>query len=342
MKIQKDELKFSILMPVYNGANIIMDAINSILRQDFNNYEIIISDDGSKDNTEKIVKSIKDKRIKYYRNKENLGYGKNMEQCRMLASKDSEILFLMAQDDFLRKGTLKKTNNVFKKNKDVGAIIRPFYMFGENINVPIRDFPPYSDTKDTIISRKDGEKAFLAIFRTVCQLSGLAFRKKLIKVPFHEDIMTSHIYPFLEIFKTHKIMFLKDYTIAVRTYTSQTRSVAKIYEISPVQAWINLVETVFAGDEYKKERAISKKIVVNQGYVGLVQLKNFSTTSILLREYKVLLLNRKSNVVNPRALFYIFVTFLTPRSLLLPFVDFYKEQVLRMMLKKRKIQFVKA
>lgn len=342
MKKQNKELRFSILMPVYNGAGIILDAINSILRQDFKNYEIIISDDSSKDNTEQVIKSIKDKRIKYHRNKKNLGYGKNMERCRQLAGKDSEILFLMAQDDFLRKGTLKKINSVFLKNKDIGAVIRPFYMFGEDINVPIRDFPPYSDEKDSIISRKDGEKALGAIFRTVCQLSGLAFRKDLIKVPFHEDIMTSHIYPFLEIFKTHKIMYLKDYTIAVRTYTSQTRSVAKIYEISPVQTWINLVDEVFKGDEYKKEREISRKIVINQGYVGLVQLKNFSTTSILLREYKVLLLNRKTNIINPRALFYIFVTFLTPKSLLLPFVDFYKEQVLRTILKKRKIQFVKA
>ncbi len=289
MKNNKKDLFISVLMPVYNGESIVQDALASILRQDYENYEIIISDDASKDKSEEVIKSIKDQRIKYYRNKKNLGYGANMERCRHLASSDAKIVFLMAQDDFLRKGTLRKISEVFKKYPEVGALIRPFYMFGDDINKPIRDFPPYDDKNDTILSLNEGEAALDAVLRTVCQLSGLAFRKELMKVPFHKDIMTSHIYPFLDIFKEHKIMYLKDYTIAVRTYTSQTRGVPKIYALSPTQAWINLIDSVFSGEKYADARRIGRKLVIRQGYVGLVQLKNFSTVKILVREYWVLL-----------------------------------------------------
>ena len=177
-----------------------------------------------------------------------------MEKCRQLAPKGSDVTFLMAQDDLIRKGNFKKINEVFNNYPEVGAIIRPFYMFTDNLNRPIRDFGPLNRDKDTICSITDGEEVLQAIFRTVCQLSGLAFRTNLMTVPFHEDIMTSHIYPFLDIFKTKKVMFLKDYTIAVRTLSSQTRTAPKIYEISPTQAWIDLVNKSFGEKKFEKIR----------------------------------------------------------------------------------------
>ena len=76
------DLKFSICMPVYNGENVISQTLRSILTQSFDNFEIIIIDDCSKDNTIEIIKSFNDKRIKYYKNEKNLCYPKNLEKCR--------------------------------------------------------------------------------------------------------------------------------------------------------------------------------------------------------------------------------------------------------------------
>lgn len=62
----------SIIIPVYNGEKYLREAVNSALKQTYKNIEIIIINDGSTDNTEKIVKSYKDKRIRYFK-KENGG-----------------------------------------------------------------------------------------------------------------------------------------------------------------------------------------------------------------------------------------------------------------------------
>ena len=63
----------SIIMPTYNCGSFIKETIESVLNQTYKNWELIIVDDCSKDNTEEVVKKIKDKRIKYYKLKQNSG-----------------------------------------------------------------------------------------------------------------------------------------------------------------------------------------------------------------------------------------------------------------------------
>jgi len=57
--------KISILMPTYNRASLIGETIESILKQTYENWELIIVDDGSDDNTEEVISQIKDQRIRF-------------------------------------------------------------------------------------------------------------------------------------------------------------------------------------------------------------------------------------------------------------------------------------
>lgn len=334
----KKELKITILMPVYNGKKLVKDVLESIFKQNYKHYEVIISDDASKDDLNVFFEKNKFPNVKYFKNKTNLGYGNNMEVLRKLTPKDSEIVFLMAQDDILAKGALEKINAVFLENPNVGALIRPFYMYGHSIHKPLRDFGPIDRENDVIVNVNDDESKLIPIINTVCQLSGLAFRSKFLKTPFHEHVMTSHIYPFMEIFKNHPVMFIKDYIIAVRTYTSQTRHVPKIYEFSPQDEWGLMVRTVFADKKYKKIRDIYLKYVY-ENFVSLVQLKNFSTWGVLFREYWVLLKNRPMNFFNFKYWFFVIGTLVLPRQILLPMVDSYKELILSKLLENKKLSF---
>ncbi len=60
-------MKVSVITPVYNGSQTIKESINSILNQTYKNIELIIINDGSTDDSENIIKSVNDSRIKYYK-----------------------------------------------------------------------------------------------------------------------------------------------------------------------------------------------------------------------------------------------------------------------------------
>jgi glycosyltransferase involved in cell wall biosynthesis len=74
--------KVSVGLPVYNGERFIRLVLDSLARQDFEGFELIISDNASTDATEEICRSYAghDKRIRYYRNESNIGAGPNYEK----------------------------------------------------------------------------------------------------------------------------------------------------------------------------------------------------------------------------------------------------------------------
>ncbi|MGB5118798.1 MAG: glycosyltransferase family 2 protein [Providencia rettgeri] len=84
-------------MATYNGSIFIKEQIESILEQLSAFDELIISDDGSTDNTLNIIKNIDDNRIKIYKNSGVRGYSGNFENALSLAS--GEVIFLSDQDD---------------------------------------------------------------------------------------------------------------------------------------------------------------------------------------------------------------------------------------------------
>ena len=75
-----NETLISVVMPTYNRGYIIEKAIKSVIKQTYSAWELIIVDDASNDDTEKIVKNIKDSRIHYIKNKKNMGanYSRNL------------------------------------------------------------------------------------------------------------------------------------------------------------------------------------------------------------------------------------------------------------------------
>ena len=89
----------SIIIPTYNREKYILNSIQSILNQTFFDIEIIIIDDCSNDNTDKIIKSIKDNRIKYLKLKKRQGapYARNLgiklSSGRFIAFQDSDDIY---------------------------------------------------------------------------------------------------------------------------------------------------------------------------------------------------------------------------------------------------------
>ena len=100
----------SVIMPVYNGAMYLNEAITSILGQTYSNFEFIIINDGSTDRSEEIILSFSDSRIVYVKNPENyrliktLNLGFSMAKGRYIARMDADDIShpdrLLKQVDF--------------------------------------------------------------------------------------------------------------------------------------------------------------------------------------------------------------------------------------------------
>lgn len=326
-----------IIIPTYNGSNCITETIKSILSQDFKDFRILVCDDASKDDTLKTIQQIKDSRIAILKNKNNLGYSKNLERAQQHVT--AEFIYLMGQDDIMAKQALKNTIKAFKMSKNIGAVTRPYFWFDKNIKIPVRAKNQLNPKKNTIVKITDNPKKVIRVFETLDQLSGLAYRREFMDIPFHEDIFPAHIYPFASIFKKHPIVFLKDYNIAVRIASSQTRSLSSIYNKSPLLSWIEMVKSIYSEKKYLKVQKYLIKDFITKNYVGLVQLRNYAKYKYLLREIWYLIKFNWENIFSFSFWFFSFGCIVTPSPILIPMVDWYKNKIYSKSLKHIKFDF---
>lgn len=110
----------SVILPTYNRAHLICRAIQSILAQTFGDFELIVVDDGSTDNTEEIVKNFNDKRIKYIKCKENKG-ASTARNTGIKASKGEYIAFQDSDDEWLQEKLEKQVEILLHSPPEVGV-----------------------------------------------------------------------------------------------------------------------------------------------------------------------------------------------------------------------------
>lgn len=109
----KEEL-VSIIMPSYNTGKFIGETINSVIDQTYINWELIIVDDCSSDNTDEIVKNIKDSRIVYLKNEKNMGAA--VSRNRALREAKGKWIAFLDSDDLWKENKLEKQIKFMKDN----------------------------------------------------------------------------------------------------------------------------------------------------------------------------------------------------------------------------------
>lgn len=115
----------SICIPTYNRANRIGDTINSILLQTFEDYELIVVDNCSTDNTEEVVACYQDKRIRFIRNERNIGAPENHNRS-LLEAKGKYLKFLHSDDIFVSHDALQKLVETAIRHPKAGVITCQF------------------------------------------------------------------------------------------------------------------------------------------------------------------------------------------------------------------------
>lgn len=121
--------KISVIIPTYNRALLLKKAIESVLNQTVQDYEIIVIDDGSTDDTREIVNSFSSPKIKYLYQK-NSGRSHARNQGLKIA-KGRYIAYLDSDDMFL-PDKLERQISILDENKDFGMVYTSARVFDEN------------------------------------------------------------------------------------------------------------------------------------------------------------------------------------------------------------------
>ena len=110
----------SIVLPCYNSQDYIENCINSITEQDWNNYELIIIDDGSSDNTNNIIKKYSNIKLRYVKNNTNKGIVHSLNKGISMAK--GEYIARIDSDDLMHKNRLSKQVNYLEEYPEIALV----------------------------------------------------------------------------------------------------------------------------------------------------------------------------------------------------------------------------
>jgi len=133
---------FSIILPTYNRAHLLHTTIGSVLNQTFDDWELIVVDDGSKDNTKEVVEGIGDKRIRYI-------YQENAERCvarnnGIRNAKGEFVCFIDSDDQYLPHHLETVFNEIKTRNFEHGLYVTNVRRFQNEIFTDV----PFEDVKE--------------------------------------------------------------------------------------------------------------------------------------------------------------------------------------------------
>jgi glycosyltransferase involved in cell wall biosynthesis len=132
-------LKVSVVIPLFNKAKYIERTLRSVLAQTYNDFEIIVVDDGSEDGSDRIVEAIKDPRIRLIR-QENAGPGSARNRGIELAQ--GQFIAFLDADDLWLPGKLHDQTTFMLKHPEVGLSATNYIILGGATDKPQWRLPP--------------------------------------------------------------------------------------------------------------------------------------------------------------------------------------------------------
>jgi glycosyltransferase involved in cell wall biosynthesis len=167
----------SILVPVYNGEAFLAECLDSILAQDFSDFELLVSDDNSKDGSVALIQRYaqSDSRLRWWRNPKNLGLGGNLNIC-LKEARGEYIKYVLQDDKLLEPGAVRRLVAVLDANASASLAVSASHLIdaGSRLNQVRNNF------KKTGVL--DGKKVIVHCMRENANLIGepslVLFRKR--------------------------------------------------------------------------------------------------------------------------------------------------------------------
>ncbi len=208
----------SVCIPAYNRPEVLGDLLDTIVSQDYNDFEIVICEDKSPKRSEiaVIVKKYIErypKLINYFENESNLGYDANIRNL-IEKSKGTYCLF-MGNDDLMCEETLKKVASALTRNPNVGVLLRSYAAFDGTPDNIVQTFRYFE--KETFFPA--GESTISTIYRRSVVIPGMVLhREESLKwtTDHFDGTLLYQLYLVANILVTMNAVFLPDIIVLYR------------------------------------------------------------------------------------------------------------------------------
>lgn len=214
--------KVSVIIPTYNCASFINEAIESIINQSYQDLEVIVIDDGSNDDTDKVLKPYMN-RIKYiYQENKGVAIARNVG---IRAAKGEYIAFLDS-DDIWYPEKLKIQTEILDSHQNVGLVYSDVNIFGGKVKTSV-----LKDKNKAILSGKIFDSLLLGKFYICC--SSVIFRKSYIEKVglFDESLKTCEdLDMWLRITRECDAIFIDNPLVQYRSHSANiTKNMQQMY-----------------------------------------------------------------------------------------------------------------
>jgi glycosyltransferase involved in cell wall biosynthesis len=166
--------KVSVCIPTYNRANLLREAMKSVLAQTFDDFELIVRDNASEDDTESVVKSFSDKRIRYFKNPQNLGHRANWNSCLRVAR--GNYIATLSDDDMMLPENLAKKVEVLRRNPQVGLVHSKYHLIDQEGRIIEYD-TNWGHGPDRTLDALERPEDLLTAFLNTINLPTVLFRR---------------------------------------------------------------------------------------------------------------------------------------------------------------------
>ena len=192
--------RVTIIMPIYNVGKYLRESIDSILNQTYRDFELLILDDCSTDNSGDIVATYSDPRIRYIRNSSNLGLAENLNKC--LALTHTELVARMDGDDIAEPHWLQRNIEILDSHPEIGICSSGFQFFG---------------TKDSLVRYPQNHEDSMAQMLFGCTVIVPVIRRSFLEenhlrynpdtFPAEDYDLWSRCYPLTRVFNIQETLF---------------------------------------------------------------------------------------------------------------------------------------
>lgn len=281
---------FSIPIATFNRAEEVNFAVKRLLSQSFTDFEIIISDDSSTDYTEEVISAYNDKRIRYYRNKRNLGAVKNIGQA--LSYVKGQYIFMHGDDDYLLfDDVLEKAYKTIQEHHY--GLIRFNYVYQAFDKKDIFDYVRNKFLRKDLALKPHSKSEEIVDYIEKIDLyfiTGIVFKNIY---PSKISILNSELIPWFNVcfenLKRYGGFFQYSYSI-VASWSHQQKHPGYYIKRGKI-AWEELYEEIrrVAGEEYYK-KTLNRQLAINVSFFAIIKY-NSSNANLLKYAKRVRELN---------------------------------------------------